>query len=88
MVDKEIKDKVEVFERQLRHIKMIDSLGSVNFSDLYIHPGLKFSEKFKCPDFEKYDGKCCPYAHLKVYGVGWSNIEIMISCWSNRSPKA
>lgn len=29
----------------------------------------KFPAKFKCPNFKKYDGKSCPYAHLKVYGV-------------------
>lgn len=68
-IDKETKDKVEELERQLKQIKGTDSLGSVNFSDLCIHPGLKFPTKFKCPDFEKYNGKSCPYAHLKVYGV-------------------
>lgn len=68
-VDKETKDKVEELERQLKQIKGTDSLGNVNFSDLCIYPGLKFPNKFKCPDFEKYDGKSCPYAHLKVYGV-------------------
>lgn len=44
-------------------------MGSVSFSDLCIHPGLKIPTKFKCLDFEKYDRKSCPYAHLKVYGV-------------------
>lgn len=68
-VDKETKDKVEELERQLKQIKGVDSLESVNLSDLYIQPGLKFITKFKCPDFKKYDGKSCPYAHLKVYGV-------------------
>lgn len=39
------------------------------YNDLSIHPGLKFSSKFKCPDFEKYYGKSCSYAHLRVYKV-------------------
>lgn len=50
-------------------MKGTDSFLSVNFNDLYIRPGLKFSVKFKCSDFEKYDGRSCAYAHLKVYGV-------------------
>lgn len=67
MVDKDTKDKVQQLERQLKQIKGTDSLGRVNFSDLCIHPGLKFPAKFRC-NFEKYDGKSCPYAHMKVYG--------------------
>lgn len=69
MVDKETKDRVNKLERQLKQIKRTYSLGSVNFSNLWNHPGLKFSTKFKCPDFEKYDSKSFFYAHLKVYGV-------------------
>lgn len=68
-VDKQTKDKVEELERQLKQIKGTDSLGNVNFSDLCIHSGLQFPAKFKSPYFEKYNGKSCPYAHLKVYGV-------------------
>lgn len=30
---------------------------------------MKFPAKFKYSNFEKYDGKNCSYAHLKVYGV-------------------
>lgn len=45
-VDREIKDKVEELERQLKQIKGIDSLDSVNFNNLCIHPGLKFPTKF------------------------------------------
>lgn len=67
-IDKETKDKVEELERQ-KQIKGTDSLDNINFSDLCIHPEIKFPAKFKCPDFKKYDGKSCSYAHLKVYGV-------------------
>lgn len=30
---------------------------------------MNFPSKFKCPDFQKYDGKSCTYIHLNVYGV-------------------
>lgn len=62
-VDREMKEKVE---RQLKQIKGNGSVGSFNFNDFSIHPGLKFPAKFKCPNFEKNDGKSYPYAHLKV----------------------
>lgn len=71
-VDKETKDKVEEIERQLKQIKGTDSLGSVHFNNLCIHPRLKFLAKFKCSNFEKYDRKSYLYAHLKVYGVAMS----------------
>lgn len=35
----------------------------------YIHPSFKVPCQDLVPWFEKYDGKSCPYAHLKVYGV-------------------
>lgn len=44
-------------------------IGSVNFNDLFIRPELKFPTKFKGPNFRKYDGKSCLYAHRKVYEV-------------------
>lgn len=59
-----MKDKVEELERQLKQILVTDSLGSVNFNDLCIQPDLKFPTKFKCLDFEKYEGKSYPYVHL------------------------
>lgn len=39
-VDKEAKEKIEELERQLKQIKGTDSLGSLNFNDLCMHPGL------------------------------------------------
>lgn len=65
-VEKETKDKVEKFKRQLKQTKCTDSLGSANINDLCIHLELKFPAKFKCLDLEKYDGKSFPYTHLKV----------------------
>lgn len=53
----------------MKQIKGTDSLGSVISNDLCIHPNLKFLTKFRCLDFEKYDGKSCQYDHLKVYSV-------------------
>lgn len=81
----ENQDKVDELEGQLKQIKRIDSLGSVNFNDLCIHPDLKFPVNFKCPDFKKYDGKSCLYAHLKVYGVAVArpNTETMTNWWPN-----
>lgn len=64
-VDKETKDKVEELERQLKQIKGEDSLRGVNFNDLCIHHGLKFLTKFRCLDFEKYDGKTSLFATLR-----------------------
>lgn len=71
---------MEELERQLKQIKGTDSLGSGNYSDLCIHLELNFHAKFNCLDFEKYDGKSYPYAHLKVYVVGMTYMEITINC--------
>lgn len=68
------KDKVDELKRQLKQIKRRDSLVSVNLNNLCIRPALKFSSKFKCPGFEKYDGKSYLYVHLMVYGVAMVRI--------------
>lgn len=60
-------------------------MGSVGFNDLCIHPGLKFPPEFKYSDFEKYDGRDCPYPHLRLYDVAMAqygeddNHTIMVS---------
>jgi hypothetical protein len=40
--------------------------GITEFKDICLYPGVKLPDKFKIPDFEKYDGKGCPQIHLKV----------------------
>lgn len=52
----------------LKEIKRIDYLGSVNFSDLCIHPGLKFPVKFKCLDFGSMKEELS-IRPLKIYWV-------------------
>lgn len=44
-------------------------MGSVDFNDLRICPGLKFPPNLSVHTFENYDGKGYLYAHLRVYGV-------------------
>lgn len=41
--------------------KRTESLRSVNFNNLYFNPSLKFLNKFKCMEFEKYARKSCPH---------------------------
>lgn len=67
--ERETKDKIDSLEKQIRQIKGADAMGSVNFTDLCIYLNLKLPPKFKMPDFQKYDGKSCPMAHLRLYGV-------------------
>lgn len=69
-------------------MKEIDSLGSVNFSDLSIHPGVKFPVPFKYLDFEKYDEKSCliPISRFMVWL--WHNTKTTTLCWFRLSLEA
>lgn len=58
------KEKIEELEKQLKKMEGIDSLGSINFNDLFIHPGLKILTKVKVSRLWE---KACPYTHLKLY---------------------
>lgn len=50
-------------------MKVVDAMGTVNFSNLCVHPNLKLTPKFKMLDFQKYNGKSCPMACPRLYGV-------------------
>lgn len=51
----------------MRTIQGIDAYGSTSFSDLCFFPNLKLPYKFKTPEFDKYNGKGCPFTHLRIY---------------------
>lgn len=40
---------------------------------LCIHPSLN-DHQSKYPDFQTYDGKGCPYAHLRLYGIAMAQL--------------
>lgn len=63
----DIRKKVLQMEETLRSIKGIGAHGNVSYADLCIFSGVHYPEKFKTPDFEKYDGLGDPYTHLKVF---------------------
>lgn len=67
-------------------MKQTSSLRSVDFNDLYIHPGLEFTPKFKCPYFEKYNKKGFMYSRLRLYGVvmaqSGSDDKLMVQTFS------
>ncbi|XP_039160924.1 uncharacterized protein LOC120289675 [Eucalyptus grandis] len=56
-------------------------------TDLSIYSKVKMPEKFKMPEFEKYDGTTCPRAHLQMYLVRMtqyvSNVPLMIQLFQS-----
>lgn len=40
---------------------------ATKFRDFALYPDSKLPDKFKIPEFAKYDGTSCPIAHLKAY---------------------
>lgn len=40
---------------------------SMDFEDLYIHPGGVLQQNFQMSNVEKYDGTTCPRMHLRMY---------------------
>lgn len=49
-----MKELVEELKKQIKQMKGVDSLGSVMFSDLSIHQGVRFPSKYKFPDFDQW----------------------------------
>lgn len=61
-----LQEKMHYLEKQLRRLHGTE-VYSTRFSDLCPFPYVRLPDKFKIPEFEKYNGRGNPIAHLKSY---------------------
>ena len=61
-----INNRVDVLEKALRIVQGADH-QSYQFRDLYYFLEAVLPSKFRIPDFDKYNGRGYPVAHLKAY---------------------
>ncbi|GKV19447.1 hypothetical protein SLEP1_g29708 [Rubroshorea leprosula] len=65
--DKAIKAKVQLMEETLKSMQGVQTNKPVDISSLCFFPNIQLPHKFKLPEFDKYNGTSCPYAHLTMY---------------------
>ncbi|GKV48344.1 hypothetical protein SLEP1_g55166 [Rubroshorea leprosula] len=65
--DKAIKAKVQLMEETLKSMQGVQTNKPVDISSLCFFPNIQLPHKFKLPEFDKYNGTGCPYAHLTMY---------------------
>ncbi|GKV12745.1 hypothetical protein SLEP1_g23859 [Rubroshorea leprosula] len=65
--DKAIKVKVQLMEETLKSMQGVQTNKPVDISSLCFFPNIQLPHKFKLPEFDKYSGTGCPYAHLTMY---------------------
>ncbi|GKU89541.1 hypothetical protein SLEP1_g3667 [Rubroshorea leprosula] len=65
--DKAIKAKVQLMEETLKSMQGVQTNKPVDISSLCFFPNIQLPHKFKLPEFDKYNGTGCPYAHLMMY---------------------
>ncbi|GKV35915.1 hypothetical protein SLEP1_g44117 [Rubroshorea leprosula] len=65
--DKTIKTKVQLMEETLKSMQGVQTNKPVDISSLCFFPNIQLPHKFKLPEFDKYNGTSCPYAHLTMY---------------------
>ncbi|KAA3478352.1 Gag-pro-like protein [Gossypium australe] len=53
--------------RWLKALKNTDHRPGINAKDLSLVPDLVLPNKFKMPEFEKYNGTSCPEAHITMF---------------------
>ena len=59
-------NRVGILEKALRLVQGVDH-QSYQFRDLYYFLEEVLPPKFRILDFDKYNGRGCPIAHLKAY---------------------
>ncbi|GKV11352.1 hypothetical protein SLEP1_g22616 [Rubroshorea leprosula] len=64
---REVDHKLKQLEEALKAMQGPQAYGSIDLDDLCYYLGIQTNFKFKQPDFDKYDGSGCPYAHLQMY---------------------
>ncbi|GKV45996.1 hypothetical protein SLEP1_g53019 [Rubroshorea leprosula] len=64
--DKAIKAKVQLMEGTLKSMQGVQTNKPINISSLCFFPNIQLPHKFKLPEFDKYNGSGCPYAHLTM----------------------
>ncbi|GKV34732.1 hypothetical protein SLEP1_g43078 [Rubroshorea leprosula] len=64
---REVDHKLQQLEDALKAMQGPQAYGSIDLDDLCYYPRIQTNFKFKQPDFDKYDGSGCPYAHLQMY---------------------
>ncbi|GKV36242.1 hypothetical protein SLEP1_g44391 [Rubroshorea leprosula] len=64
--DKAIKAKVQLMEETIKSMQGVQTNKLVNISSLCFFPNIQLLHQFKLPEFDKYNGTGCPYAHLTI----------------------
>ncbi|GKV38976.1 hypothetical protein SLEP1_g46822 [Rubroshorea leprosula] len=54
-------------EETLKSMQGVQTNKPVDISSLCFFPKIQLPHKFKLPEFDKYNGTGCPYAHLTMY---------------------
>ncbi|KAL3753154.1 hypothetical protein ACJRO7_000539 [Eucalyptus globulus] len=74
-------------EKLEEKLKQLQGLQDPTSTDLSIYSKVKIPEKFKMPEFEKYNGMTCPMAHLQMYLVRMTqyvnNVPLMIQLFQS-----
>ncbi|CAL1362599.1 unnamed protein product [Linum trigynum] len=87
MDDVLLKEKWEYLDERVRAIEGVESYGSTDAKQLCLVPDVIIPNKFKIPEFEKYDGTTCPRNHLIMYCNKMANHirddKLMIHCFQN-----
>ena len=60
-------EKYKLLEERMRAMERINTLGSLDATELSLVSGLIIPHKFKTPTFDKYDGTKYPTTHLTMY---------------------
>lgn len=83
--DHDIQDKYRSLEERLKAIEGTEAFSALSAKELSLVPDLVLPQKFKVPDFEKYDRTRCPKAHLVMFCwkmTGYVNEDkLLIHCF-------
>ncbi|KAA3481734.1 hypothetical protein EPI10_022075 [Gossypium australe] len=84
---RQLEDRCKWLEEEFKTLKNASHCPGINAKDLSLVPDLVLPNKFKMPEFEKYNGTSCPEAHITMFCrrmAGYvHNDQLLIHCFQD-----
>ncbi|XP_052487962.1 uncharacterized protein LOC128041705 [Gossypium raimondii] len=84
---KQLEERCKWLEEKFKAMEITENYRGIDAKELSLVPDLVLPNKFKMPEFEKYNGTSCPEAHITMFCrrmAGYvNNDQLLIHCFQD-----